>query len=372
MCPHESENAYRKLAERLRLKPLFGHILIDQLTSMLENSPIMSASFGDIVVKPNKPLNDHMLLLDGELELQRTWSVADAYDKSHTWSIKTSKSNGNIAILTAASRRLRARALSDIQFIYINASTIDELHSWHHHFGNAIVNTPVLEHRVNLVRQTSVFNNLPLENVQQAFERMTVKDVDAGEIVIKEGDKADAYYLIDEGEADIIRSDPYTGETAIVDHISVGDGFGEEALLQNNFRNATIRMNTPGRLLMLTNDDFSQLVTPVMLTEIDADKAKIAINQGEARLLDCRFDIEYEETRLPGAELLPLHTLRNNINTLDPDTKYIVYCRTGRRSKAAAFLLKERNFKAQSLVGGLNDWPYEVDTQPLTINNEYN
>ena len=37
------------------------------------------------------------------------------------------------------------------------------------------------------------------------------------------------------------------------------------------------------------------------------------------------------------------------------------------RSKACAFLLRERNIKAMSMIGGIRDWPYEVDASPVDV-----
>ena len=59
---------------------------------------------------------------------------------------------------------------------------------------------------------------------------------------------------------------------------------------------------------------------------------------------------------------MPLETLRHDgVFALEADVPYIVYCSTGRRSRAAAFLLAERGIQARSLVGGLSAWPYEVE-----------
>ena len=81
--------------------------------------------------------------------------------------------------------------------------------------------------------------------------------------------------------------------------------------------------------------------------------------------MDCRYDMEFEESRIPGAVLAPLESLRADVHNLDPEQTYIVYCRSGRRSRAAVFLLRERNIKSLSLVGGLKGWPFEVDASPL-------
>ena len=71
--------------------------------------------------------------------------------------------------------------------------------------------------------------------------------------------------------------------------------------------------------------------------------------------------MEFEESRIPGAQLLPVDRLRREgVFTVHPQASYIVYCRSGRRSKAAVFLLRERGIHALSLRGGIRDWPYEV------------
>jgi rhodanese-related sulfurtransferase len=76
--------------------------------------------------------------------------------------------------------------------------------------------------------------------------------------------------------------------------------------------------------------------------------------------------MEYAESRIPGAQLVPLDTLRRRgVFTIDPEPNYIVYCRSGRRSKAAVFLLSERGIRALSLTGGIRDWPYDVDGTAL-------
>ncbi|HWW33432.1 MAG TPA: rhodanese-like domain-containing protein, partial [Steroidobacteraceae bacterium] len=43
------------------------------------------------------------------------------------------------------------------------------------------------------------------------------------------------------------------------------------------------------------------------------------------------------------------------LSTLDPKMPYVVYCDTGRRSSAAAYLMVERGFDAYVLTGGLSN-----------------
>ena len=72
-----------------------------------------------------------------------------------------------------------------------------------------------------------------------------------------------------------------------------------------------------------------------------------------AKWLDVRLPSEFENYHLDDAVNIPLYFIRLKLQALDPDTKYIVVCDTGRRSSAAAFILSERGFEAYVLEGGL-------------------
>jgi rhodanese-related sulfurtransferase len=312
-------------------------------------------------------MHDHIILIEGKLEAQRTWSVEGGNDQSYTWSIEPEKNDESFAFLGAANN-IRARALTDIRYIKINADSIDMLLGWSQHFAEDIKKDPELKRRMDLVKQIAIFHEVPLENAKEIFRRMYSKEVQAGETIVTEGEKGDCYYVIDSGEAEVIRTDPFTEETRRVAILGSGDAFGEEALLQDANRNATVTMTTPGTLLVLGKDDFDELIKSTMVEEISADKALDMVTRGEASWLDVRYDMEYKESRIPGAPLVPLDRLRWDVHKLDPEATYIVYCRSGRRSKAGTYLLRERNIKALSMKGGIKDWPYEVDASPVLSN----
>jgi adenylyltransferase/sulfurtransferase len=124
-------------------------------------------------------------------------------------------------------------------------------------------------------------------------------------------------------------------------------------------------MTTPGRLLVLGRADFDALLRPPMVAEIEPADARALLADGRARWLDCRSPAEHAQSRLPGAQLVPLDELRHDaVYGVDPEISHIVYCRNGRRSRAAVFLLHERGFRARALRGGLAGWPFEIDAEP--------
>ncbi len=368
-CMHQKpqESTVKELAQRIHATPLLGPIPLHRLTALLESQPILNAEAGDIIVNTEQTLNDHIILLEGELEVQRTWPVPGGYEKSHTWVLRSADESDEAGpmILGAASKQLRARALTAIRYLRLDADAIDQMLGWYSQQAITEGVSEAIRERMALVRQVGIFHHIPLERITDIFKHMNPVYFKAGDDVVREGDKGDSYYVIEEGEAEVIRTDPFTDETATVAHLVAGDGFGEESLLQDGFRNATVRMVTPGKLLELTREDFERLIRPSMVEEISAEEAYPLLQDDAISLLDCRYDLEYEESRIPNAILIPLHELRERAHQLDPDVRYIVYCRSGRRSKAAAFLLKERNLSVASLTGGIRDWPYEIDSDAV-------
>ncbi|MGI9265610.1 MAG: rhodanese-like domain-containing protein, partial [Gammaproteobacteria bacterium] len=69
---------------------------------------------------------------------------------------------------------------------------------------------------------------------------------------------------------------------------------------------------------------------------------------------DVRVPSEFKAFAKDDAVNLPLYVLRHKLDVLDRNTPYIVYCDTGRRSSAAAFILNQKGFEAAVLKGGLN------------------
>ena len=82
-------------------------------------------------------------------------------------------------------------------------------------------------------------------------------------------------------------------------------------------------------------------------------------------LLDVRMEPEYEEFHLPGARLLPLPELPDQLATIDRNKPVVVYCRSGKRSAAAASLLAGAGFpQVINLLGGAMAWQGAAATGP--------
>lgn len=85
-------------------------------------------------------------------------------------------------------------------------------------------------------------------------------------------------------------------------------------------------------------------------------------SEEQVNILDVRSEAEYEQGHIPGALLLPLDQLEDEIANCFPnkETRIYVYCRSGVRSKIAARLLDQMGYQQIYEFGGILDWPFEV------------
>lgn len=284
--------------------------------------------------------------------------------------------NGNKLILRAGTdaakhpldiERLKIKdtiALTDIEIVRIDLDLLDIMMTWDQLSGyppaQAKPKINGAQHHMQLDSASfhafqihnCIFNRLPPANIEAMFERMTIIEVEADQTIITQGQEGDYYYLIQQGTAIVSRIIDISQPAVMLAEISDGKGFGEEALASDNKRNATVTMKTNGQLLRLNKQDFVELLKAPIVSSIKKQAADEKVNAGDAIWLDVRFASEYKHEHIEGAINAPLHELRGLAESLDQSKDYIVYCQTGRRSSAAAFILAQCGLKAEVLEGG--------------------
>jgi CRP-like cAMP-binding protein len=198
---------------------------------------------------------------------------------------------------------------------------------------------------IRKMRHIMAFKNMPPANIKSLLERMETLLVQAGDVIVQQGEPGDYYYVLTEGSARVTR-------TIELAQLEAGNSFGEEALVSGSVRNATVTMTSDGMLMRLSEENFNELLKDPLLDRVSPDEARERVNKG-AQWLDVRHAKEYHHSHLPKAISIPLHEMRIRMNELDKDKHYICYCGTGRRSSAAAFLLVQNGYQASVLNGGV-------------------
>lgn len=209
------------------------------------------------------------------------------------------------------------------------------------------------------VRNSLVFRRLPLETVEAAFHRMQTREVKAGEYVIQQGEEGDAYYIITRGRAEVYQRGLYDDELHKIAEIGEGDAFGCEALISGSTRSESVKMIEDGEVLVLDKGAFEELISNPLIKTVHPSVAKTMLETGY-EMIDVRYPEEFDDHHIPGATLIPLFELRNRMEELDRNKKYIVYCHGGARSAVATLILAQNQFDVLSLEGGIRDWPFET------------
>lgn len=256
-------------------------------------------------------------------------------------------------------RQHTAIANSDVRYFRIDNNLLDILLTWDQNAGYMVSEIDVEEQQdedmsgdwMTMMLRTELFHRIPASNIQQLFMRMESVQVQANERIITQGEDGDYYYFIKQGHA-LVTHKTKNGKEIKLAELDAGNGFGEEALIADNKRNANVTMLTDGVLMRMGKEDFDALLKAPILHMVDFSTSQQMVQNG-AQLLDVRLESEYKHSHLPGSINIPLYLLRIKARQLSKDKQYVVYCDTGRRSSSAAYLLNERGYEACFLEGGL-------------------
>ena len=102
----------------------------------------------------------------------------------------------------------------------------------------------------------------------------------------------------------------------------------------------------------------------MVFLNITAEEAKKLMDSEEGCIiLDVRTREEYDQGHIPGAILIPDTEIEAKAADLlpDKDQLMLVYCRSGRRSKLAAQSLADLGYTNIRELGGILDWPGEIE-----------
>ncbi len=200
---------------------------------------------------------------------------------------------------------------------------------------------------------SAMFAAVPPANIQQLFARFEEVAFDAGAEVIRQGEPGDYFYVVKSGRCRVDRRVARDGgeKEVVLAELGPGDMFGEDALIGDAPRNATVTMVSEGALMRLGKDDFQALLQDPVLDYIDYESLLALIDEPDeqVQVLDVRLPVEYEQGSVPGSRNLPLQVLRQNVAKLDPQVCYVVTCDGGRRSVLAAYLLNQEGLDARVL-----------------------
>ena len=359
-----------------RLEPL-SNLSQERLEELVTLSYVERMPIGMSLFREGEIDNQTIYLLEGDVQLVSADGKIDRV-------LSANKEDARFPVDDSQPRQVTARALGRIEVLRIDNSVLDYMMMWdqlavseqlvaedtqeltkeqiskpddtqpqHEVSPDKTGNEPSSpqvpadddKSWIRKMRHIMAFKSMPAANIKALLEKMETLLVKQGDVVVRQGEKGEYYYVLTEGEAQVTR-------TIELANLQAGSSFGEEALVADIQRNATVTMKTDGMLMRLSKQDFNQLLKDPLLERVSPDDARSLINNGGV-WLDVRHAKEFSHSRLPKALNIPLHEIRMRIGELDAGKHYVCYCSTGKRSSAAAFLLAQNGYQVSVLNGGI-------------------
>lgn len=198
---------------------------------------------------------------------------------------------------------------------------------------------------------TPLFEFIPPNHIQALFKRFEPVAVAANHIIIQQGDVGDYFYVIKSGRVAVDQE--VSGQTSRVAEMGSGSSFGQDALISDAPRNATVTALESCELMRLSEEDFSELLmSPVIeyvtLEEVEAVKQ---MHETAPVFIDVRSKLELQSSRISDpVERIPLPLLRSELPALAKEPIYLVIGpKRPKIAEVATYLLNEAGITAYVL-----------------------
>lgn len=359
-----------------RLEPV-ASLAVEQLEYIAMYTKVEKHAPGTCLFRQGDKDYKMLYLLQGDIEIS-----SDKKTEKHTISANFSENQTNLYPVAPAvkdqPRHVTATALTHVKVIRLDSELVETMMVWNQFMrrepevimsGEGVINVDKSQW-VQKMYRSPIFRHLPAANIEQLLDSLEPIRVNAGDVIIRQGDVGDYFYMLNEGTALVTRvvtdvKGPALGvtgsgksedESIELAELSAGSSFGEAALLSDKPRNASVSMVTDGVLLRLAKADFVRLLNEPTLHWVKQGELQAKLDAG-ARGLDVRMPAEFAHGHLRGSINIPIQELHQRIKELDKTQYYICCCEAGRRSSAAAFILGQYGIKASVLKAGLDSLP---------------
>jgi CRP-like cAMP-binding protein len=332
-----------------KLVPI-ANLATSHFESLCAQITIQDATRNDILFKRGD-VDPHLYyLLHGEVSFQAA-GLSFEVVKSETESAK-------FALAHQVPRKIDAVARSSIRYIKLPANLLDcpLTQTYEEEISSMVIIEPEenSDDWMTTLLRSPIFQRLPPANLQKILMSLEEVIFEKGEMVLRQGDPGDYYYLIKSGQCLLTRKPSEHAKEIKLALLRDSDTFGEDSILSEKPRNVTVTALTKLSLLRLSKDNFINLIKKPSLRYVDYEQMCREVKQG-ALLLDVRSTEAFNSHHLEDSLSAPFFTLRMQVKTLNRNRPVIVVCNNGKTSEAAAFLLLKNKIKASILDGGIEN-----------------
>ncbi len=249
--PYWEGNVRERIQAIRKRVPLLALADEQQLRETFLATRVKEYRDGEIIIRQNDYTNDFLIVASGRVELWRT-------PEQSTQDVKVAEITGGnffgeMSLISGRRRTATAKASGPTRLIEIPRKAMLKM------LGNA-PRARALVDQAFLLRafRGYLFPMIPEAQLGELIDKATVEPFAKDQPVWKEGDPADAFYLIRNGMVKISKK---SGDKEVVlSYLVAGNFFGESALFSDAERTATVTTIFPSDLIRLAKKDFDEFL----------------------------------------------------------------------------------------------------------------
>ena len=228
--------------------PAFADLPVDSLNDLAGRVELRAVRGGEPVFRQGDRADAFYVVRRGLIHIEQ--EHPDTGDVQILATLGRGESFGELGLLHAAPRAATARAVDDSELFVVGKGPFDRLLAAE---IDAPTFAPTLQSLADL-RQLPAFAHLGTEPLAELLAHGGWITAAPGEELVRQGDPGDAFFVIADGQGDVIR------DGTAVAHLAPGDHFGELALIDDAPRAATVVATTSMRAFRLERDGFERVV----------------------------------------------------------------------------------------------------------------
>ena len=252
VIPKTNEQIER-IKDRCMLSFIFNSLDDKELKTVIDSFEEKKYTAGQNVITQGEE-GDVLYLVDsGELDCEKVFKAGDKPTYLKTY--KAGESFGELALLYNAPRAATIRAKTNATCWALDREC----------FNNIVKDAAIKkrEKYENTLKKVEILKSIDPYELGQICDALKTQTFEKGETIIKQGDKGDVFYILDEGKAHAEKVFEDGKKSSNVKDYESGGYFGELALLKGEPRAATIIADTNCKCLSLDRMAFKRLLGPL-------------------------------------------------------------------------------------------------------------
>jgi putative peptide zinc metalloprotease protein len=260
-----------RMRDRVRLLESLGFLAslpLAGLDRLARAARVREVPRGTAVVRQGDRGDEFFVVADGEAAVM----VRERGQDKTVQELGVGDYFGERALLGDGLRRATVRAVTPLKLLAFSADA----------FWKELAGTMAWETRLRMalgererLEELPIFRGMGSRQLDLLAVKLAVREIAVGETLIRQGDPGDTFYIVREGELEVLVSE--NGARRRANLLQPGDFFGEIALLYEVPRTATVRARTQASVWELGRQDFRDLVGRYM--GLEDDVAKLAASR---------------------------------------------------------------------------------------------